>query len=316
MQQIISLFKHAGGFSLLKRMIKSKVFIYSILHLLINGVSRKSLELLRHGIDLKINNKLKKKYGYILNDINLDQQIDKPTSKTIWYCWLQGIDNAPDLVKKCYQSICENFNESKIVLLTENNIHKYVKLPCYIWDKYQNGVITQTHFSDILRIALLYEHGGTWIDATVYISPTCKIKNYMISSRFFIFQNLKPGSDGSVLNVSSWFITASKGNFLVYAIRQLLYEYWKRENELIDYFLLHHFIIIVSDHFSSLWDMIPKYPNSIPHIFLLSLFKEYNKENYDRILAMTPIHKLSYKFTEEQTFKKNTYYEYFINSEI
>jgi hypothetical protein len=222
---------------------------------------------------------------------------------------MQGIEQAPELVKICYESVKKSFVERNVVLLTEDNIHEYVDMPSYIMQKYNEGYITRTHFSDLLRISLLATHGGTWIDATVYCK---KVPSYMLDSNFFVFQNLKPGADGSVLNCSSWFMTAKSNNHLVLAIRELLWAYWKKENQLIDYFLLHHFMEIVSQRYKEEWSRIPKYPNSIPHILLLCFFDEYNAEEFSRIMENAPVHKLSYKFTAEQMSMKTTNYSHFM----
>ena len=66
----------------------------------------------------------------------------------------------------------------------------------------------------------------------------------MLDSDLFLFQNLKPGADGSTLNISSWFITSCANNKILLAVRELLWEYWKKENTLIDYFLIHHFTFL------------------------------------------------------------------------
>ena len=43
---------------------------------------------------------------------------------------------------------------------------------------------------------------------------------------------------------SSWFIHSKKDNILLKYVLTLLYEYWKSENTLIDYFLLHYFVFL------------------------------------------------------------------------
>lgn len=84
---------------------------------------------------------------------------------------------------------------------------------------------------------------------------------------------------------------------------------WENNNRMIDYFLLHHFISLSLERFPDEWKRILKVSNSIPHILLLSLFNEYNEENYKHIKSMSCFHKLSYKFTEEQLNSSGTYYK-------
>lgn len=88
----------------------------------------------------------------------------------IWVCWWQGENAMPPIVQSCFQSLCSHAGNHLVHLITQENISKYVTIPDYILRKVQEGKISFTHFSDILRMCLLYEHGGLWIDATVYVS--------------------------------------------------------------------------------------------------------------------------------------------------
>ena len=119
-------------------------------------------------------------------------------------------------------------------------------------DKLHKGIITRTHFSDILRLELLIQNGGTWIDATVFCSGG-DIPKYMMEDEFFIFQKVKPGSDGSAINMSSWFMSAWSNHKFLLATRELLYAYWRKNDRMIDYFLLHLFMMIVKDYYMEEW---------------------------------------------------------------
>ena len=114
--------------------------------------------------------KLKRKYRKILiNDkpiINDEKIIEK--SDKIWICWFQGIENAPELVKACYNSVLKNYKDKEIIVLTEENYEQYVDIPEYILKKWKKGYISFAHFSDILRIELLSKYGGLWLDSTIF----------------------------------------------------------------------------------------------------------------------------------------------------
>ena len=98
---------------------------------------------------------------------------DLPDRDVIWCCWLQGVEQAPAVVKKCIRSFSKF--EKKIHVITAENYAEYVSLPDCIVRKWEEGIISNTHFSDLLRIALLAERGGLWIDATVFCSDTREI---------------------------------------------------------------------------------------------------------------------------------------------
>ncbi|MDE6720599.1 MAG: capsular polysaccharide synthesis protein [Bacteroidaceae bacterium] len=309
-------FKKQGGFKLLNEYLRAGVLPYAFSQFLLTGSSQKSLEILRLGIQKKIHDRLRKKYIRILKQFDTDSRNLKQfsvSSNKVWLCWMQGLENAPALVQKCYDSIKANLPDREVFLITEQNRRDYIAIPDYIEEKYQKGIITHTHFSDLLRVALLCEYGGTWIDSTVFCSGS-NIPKYFFDSPFFVFQNLKPGANGSVLNLSSWFMSSWSNQIIVLAVRELLWEYWKRNTHLIDYFLLHHFIMIVAEYYADEWKKIVQYPNSFPHVLLLMLFEPFNKEKWESITSACPFHKLTYKRREENMVSKGTYYEYIMNN--
>lgn len=308
-------FKKQGGLKLIKDYCKSGVLGYAILQIFLTGKSQKSLELLRYGIYLKINKKLKKKYLSLLNRCAESYSIDAyPQSKSrkVWVSWMQGMENAPALVQRCYSSLQENLKDREIVLITSDNLKEYTDIPSWVLDKYKRGLITHTHFSDLLRLELLCRHGGTWIDSTVFCSGG-EIPSFMLDSDLFMFQNLKPGADGSTLNISSWFITACANNKVLLSVRDLLWEYWKKEDRLIDYFLVHHFIMMALEYYKDDWKQMIQYPNSLPHILLLMLFEPFNQEKWDALTKVCPFHKLSYKHSVDNFEKEGTNYKYIMS---
>ena len=311
-------FQKQGGFGLVRSWLRNGVLPYAIGQVLLGGFSNKNLELLRCGIELKLYKKIRKKYLSVLSHFvaPISNESENITScNKIWVCWMQGIENAPVLVQKCYHSLQENLHDREIVLITSENISEYTDFPPYIIEKYKKGIITHTHFSDLLRVELLCRYGGTWIDSTVFCSGD-NIPSYMLDSDFFLFQNLKPGSDGSTINISSWFITAQANHKFMLAVRELLWAYWKKNDKLIDYFLLHHFIMMVAEYYSEDWEKIIPYSNSIPHILLLRLFEPYNKDVWDELKRICPFHKLAYKRSKEEFEKESTYYDVIFNGKL
>lgn len=76
-------------------------------------------------------------------------------SKKIWVLWRQGIENAPDLVKICVNSLKRHNCWYEIIFLDKNNYKEYITLPDFILEKVLKKYITITHLSDIIRMALL-----------------------------------------------------------------------------------------------------------------------------------------------------------------
>lgn len=78
----------------------------------------------------------------------------------IWFMWLQGEGNMPDIVRLCYQSAKKHCAKGNVILLTKENLGKYVNLPSFIIQKHNEGKISTTHLSDIVRFYLLGTYGG------------------------------------------------------------------------------------------------------------------------------------------------------------
>lgn len=302
--------KKQGGMTLLKQYWKGGAFFTATAEFLLLGRSRIALEILRHAANLKIRQKLEKQYLSELYrfDKNFDTTLNHAESNKVWICWFQGLENAPPLVKKCVQSVYDNVPDKEIVIITEDNIGNYVQFPDYIWKKWKEGKITHTHMTDLLRLELLIQYGGMWLDATVLC--TCQnIPSYYFDSDLFFYQCLKPGRDGNSTYISSWLMSAKSNNKVLMATQHLCYEYWKTHNELLDYFLLHDFMSIVLDYYKDDWNAVIPQDNAAPHILLLRLFDPYDQRMWEAIKGQTPFHKLTYKLEESQTEVHDTYYE-------
>lgn len=311
MNQFIKIFKKVGGKEILKQYWRAHVLLWALLETIILGFSRKSLEIVRLAVNNRILGKMRKKYNKFVCNYKIEHQNDQVEhvhEKKIWVCWLQGMENAPEIVKKCYESLQINIRDKEIVLLTENNYRKYVTFPEYIQNKIDRGIIKGAHMTDLLRLELLIRYGGTWVDATVYCSGD-DYPEYLLDSELFLFQCLKPGLDGHCGCISNWMITATSNNKLLLLTQALLYEYWKNYNKLIDYFIFHDFFQIAIETYPEEWKKVIPYSNSTPHILLLRLFDQYDEKVWEELKRQTCFHKLSYKFTKEDSIKENTYYE-------
>ena len=85
----------------------------------------------------------------------------------IWVLWWQGIDNAPEIVKICINSIKQNSGMRDVIILNKDNYKEYTHIDSTYEDMLNNGEISITQFSDLLRLNLLFEHGGYgWMPLT------------------------------------------------------------------------------------------------------------------------------------------------------
>ncbi len=309
-------FKQQGGLKLIKQYLRNGTLFTAVVQFILLGKERTALEILRLSMQYKVKRKLEKKYRNIIEeyDKSAANPVARQLSNKVWICWLQGMECAPDIVKKCYGSVKRNLTDRDIVLITAENLQQYVTFPDHIVEKWKKGVITNTHITDLLRLELLIRYGGMWLDATVFCSESeNNIPDYFFNSDLFFYQNLKPGRDGDGLYISSWLMSARTNNKVLIITRELCYEYWKNNNSMVDYYLLHTFISIVLDHYPEEWKAVVPRENATPHILLLRLFDQYNEQKWNAIKQQTPFHKLSYKYDREKESICDTFFQRVIN---
>lgn len=292
---LYSSLKKQGIFNVFVEKIKTHNLIYDFGEVLLNGTGKTSLELTRLGEINKATNKMNKQYKWLI-DKPLEAQNRNLSieSLPVWTMWLQGETMAPLIVKKTILSIKSNYKN--VVVITKENFKNYVSIPQEIVHKWEQGLISNTHFSDIVRTELLIEFGGTWIDATVFISRRSKWLDSKIDNRpLFFFQNLRPGSMGNAIFLSSWFITAVPNEPSLVRVRDLLYSYWHTNNQLSDYFLFHIFWHLVLKAHPEVLEEVPKVPNSLPLELMYELNKPLSPKQIKEIFDEFPMQKLTYK---------------------
>ena len=314
MNGFVAIFKKVNGAAVLRQYAQSHVLLFALVQTALQGFSRTSLEIVRLSVNNRVLCRLRKKYRRFIAGWQAEngQPLPRQRSNKVWICWLQGMENAPDVVKRCYSSLQENLPDREIVLLTQENYRDYISFPTYIEEKIQAGLITRTHLTDLLRLELLICYGGTWIDSTVFCSGK-NIPAYMLDSDLFLFQSLKPGRDGQATVISSWFITACTNHPILLLTRALLYEYWAHHKKMIDYFLFHDMFQLAIEAYPEEWEQVIPADNSMPHVLLLRLFCPFDVSVWETLVQRNCFHKLSYKFPKEMQTKRNTYYSYLMN---
>lgn len=213
---------------------------------------------------------------------------------TVWVYWGTGLEGAPEIVKACIKSFKSSFPSKNIVVLTDKELPNYVSFPKCITDKVEDGTITKTHFSDILRAELLYRYGGLWVDATVLCTAEEKdIDRVYFSEPLFVFKEMCLDRGAfQYCRMSSWFIFAKANDPIIAKTRNCLYYYWEHCDYLIDYFVFHLFFSISSRHYEEEWSKIPMMNNSSPHSMMFELGNRYSAEDWRRLINECPFHKL------------------------
>ncbi len=213
----------------------------------------------------------------------------------VWVCWLQGREQAPQLVQDCIRSIEQHTEGRPFVVLTAANFAQYVDLPPYVVEKWQKSKITNTHFSDILRIHALARHGGCWIDATCLL--TAPIPAEILDSPFFLYRT---HGEFSYTFIQSCFIVSKPAQYIVRKWCAAIDAYWQHENFLINYFTLHLLFIALlhrDEQFAAAFAKVTVATDEPMHalFYALKAGQKPSAELMDQVSRDSFIHKLTYK---------------------
>lgn len=268
--------------------------ILKLLRLVIKKI--KAPEILVNEVNVLIQNKIKLSLKTKLTGEECSKETIQlhPGGNYVWVSWLQGEKYAPFIISECISSIKRySPNDYEVIVIDESNYSGYVIIPEHILDKYSSGIITKTHFSDILRWALLSEYGGIWMDSTIFLSKNI---DFIGKEDFF---TLKQSSEESSAYIpkgrwSGFFIKVKPNYQPSKDIYNLLVEYWNKNKELIDYFLIDYVLDLVYERSTEFRDDIKKLD-----IYGDDIYNLVESSNLDSSLNISDedvgIYKLSYK---------------------
>lgn len=247
---------------------------------------------LKHKIVLE---KIKSDFGDIISRKQENRENETTTKKIIWFCWLQGWKNMPNTVRECHRSIEKNNPDVILNFIDFYNVKDYISLPGHIIDSFKKGFIGSAHLTDIIRTFLLAEHGGMWIDATIY--NTDKIPDSLFEMPFFSINRI---NDGFYVSENKWsnFLLSSNGDcYLFPLVKQLFIAYTLKYDRFVDYFLMDYFIKVSYDTHSKIREDIDMVQLNNPHCHDLVkiLDREFDRGKLNELRSDTMFFKLSWR---------------------
>lgn len=215
----------------------------------------------------------------------------KRSDFTIWIFWWQGEEQMPPLVRGCYRQLTKS-NPERVVLLTKDNLNDYCTIPGYIMDKVKRGLITFTHLSDIVRITLLAEQGGMWLDSTCWVSGTLPDEVYNTP---FYSPHTKAWQDS---RWCSWAVgTCLIGNPIHVFMRDVLH-IWLLHHDTMPFYLFQDYLYDYTYRHSAICrtiiDSNPDNNNRRNDLHFL-LNSPWNADKYADLITNDWLFKLSYK---------------------
>lgn len=259
----------------------------------------------KHEIMLKY---FEQRYGDFYRNYDYDAPmapVDPDMEGRIWICWWQGLENAPEIVKCCVESICHNAGNHQVTIITDQNVEQYIKIPKWVKKKQSEGIISRTHLSDLLRLSLLAEYGGLWLDATFFC--TGPLSDMAFGSPMFSIK--RPDylhcsvAQGHFANYSLGCV--NKNRWIFRALRDFYLHYWELNDYLVDYLLTDYLIVLAQRHNKGIADAFAAIkPNNPRCDDLYKVLDELYDESYwSKLTEDTRLFKLTWK----QSFPKEVH---------
>ena len=256
-------------------------------------------------------------YEFIINyEFNTCNQ---KNSKIIWTLWMQGYENAPELVKSTIDSIRKfaELNNFQFILLEENTIEKYIVFPKLIKEKMDLGVIDYTKISDILRVSLLAKYGGTWVDATIYMKE--EFDSSLLLQNYYTIKT--GGIENYSPNISNnrWKGFFLSGNSSLFSFtRDFFFEYYSRYDIAVDYLLIDYIFDMAYKYDEKIKNQMLELEKSNPNLFWLEshLGDKFDQKVWDNITETTKVFKTTYKLSGEIKSNKNNFYSKLIDGKL
>ena len=226
---------------------------------------------------------------------------------TIHSIWFQGEDNAPEIVKLCFNRlrvVAEHYN-LKLHIYNEDEL-SHLSIDKNIKEKRKKGIIDNAVYSDICRSFLLSYYGGIWCDATLLVRS---FPEDIFINEFMSFKQLgQVGSFPSSFmedNETKWtsfFMASQRGSVVTSFLYDMYVEYYSKYDVkplylLVDVILRIGYCQIPSIKKAMDKNFATKYSL---HELYFSFGKPYSQEKFSQLLN----NNLVYKPSQEKFLEK------------
>ena len=222
--------------------------------------------------------------------------LDSALEGKIWMCWWQGEENAPEIVKACIESVRRNAGEHEVIVITDKNLSHYVDFPEWVLEKVRAGVMSRTHLSDLLRLSLLADYGGLWLDATFFC--TGSLDEYMHLPVWSIKRPDYLHASVACGMFANYSLACDDAHRRVFAtLRDYYLRYWRENNELIDYLLTDYLIVLAQKYCNSVAMGFDNILSNNPQCdeLIKVLGEPFDASEWERLKEDTQLFKLTWK---------------------
>lgn len=271
--------------------------------------------------DCYIHNYLESILKMIIEKYKDDEYIGEPTENApIWICWWKGEEEAPPLVRQCIQSIRANAGNHSVNLITKQTYTEYLSIPELILGHIEANTMGFAHLADYIRVTLLAEYGGLWLDATMF----CAEQIPEIYFSFPVFTCKSDPTESRYLSKHQW-VTFCLGGFkknVFYRFLKDAFEtYWSQNEWAIDYLFFDYMIYLAKAHVPAIHRALENIPVNNLHRDDLqaAMNAALPAEKFDSVLHPdTVLYKISWRETYSQETRdgKPSVYAHFLNMKV
>lgn len=272
-------------------------------------MTERSIRRISNNRNRKIQKHLKPIIRNIETSVNTDNKLLYDAK--IWVCWLQGEDKLPPVAKLCISSIRKNANGHEVILLTEKNYGDYVQLPEILINRFERGQLKPAHFADIIRMNILAQHGGLWLDSTVLV--TNPIPETIFNADFFSIKTPEIGYYVSRCRWAVFALACKPNNIILSKVSEAFTRYLLSTDLFVDYFLFDHFIDILYQSDSKVRNQIDsvEYNNAKVHELNVLLTNSFDETKFKALTDDTYLFKLSNRsYSDDDLNKTGTFFSY------
>lgn len=229
---------------------------------------------------------------------------DNNWSGCIWTAWLQGEENAPEVIQLTIASMRRYANNHRVIVLTNDNVDSFIQIPAEIKKKHSDGSMGHAHYADVIRMIILAKYGGIWLDATMILHEP--INEEAFTTPFFSI-GFDSEKKAQFVSDHKWivrFMGGCKNSKYLFDIASMLTDFWKEHSIPIDYFVFDYIIAVLYQNDIS-------FRNIVDHLekqnrFTYELGKYINEPFNDSILKDLFSQKDVYTLSYRQQYQKQT----------